>query len=39
LLGVPVIVATINLGREWRVIEEELYDLINECAVAADAPA
>ena len=35
LLGIPILVATIDLRREWRDIEIELDDLVDECASAA----
>jgi 5-methylcytosine-specific restriction enzyme subunit McrC len=35
LLGVPILVATVDLGREWRDIETELHELLDACAIAA----
>jgi 5-methylcytosine-specific restriction enzyme subunit McrC len=35
LLGIPMLVATIDLGREWQDIEVELHSLVDECASAA----
>lgn len=35
LLGIPVLVATVDLGKEWRDIEVELHGLLNDCASAA----
>jgi 5-methylcytosine-specific restriction enzyme subunit McrC len=35
LLDLPVLVATIDLGREWHDIEKELHDLLDDCASAA----
>jgi 5-methylcytosine-specific restriction enzyme subunit McrC len=35
LLGIPIIVATVDLGREWQDIEAELQGLLNLCASAA----
>ncbi|MER8491705.1 hypothetical protein NKH53_26165 [Mesorhizobium australicum] len=35
LLGMPVLVATVDLGQEWRDIEAELNAVLNECARAA----
>ena len=35
LLGIPILVATIDLGREWQDIEVELHSLVDECASAA----
>ena len=35
LLNIPVVVATINLGREWHEIEAELHELLDQCATAA----
>jgi hypothetical protein len=37
LLGIPVLVATIDLGRAWQDIEVELHSLVDECAGAAGA--
>jgi 5-methylcytosine-specific restriction enzyme subunit McrC len=38
LLGIPVIVATVDLGQEWRNIEAELHKLLDSCAMAARLP-
>src|SRR5262249_30780005 len=35
LLGIPVLVATVDLGQEWRDIEAQLHGLLDECASAA----
>jgi 5-methylcytosine-specific restriction enzyme subunit McrC len=35
LLGIPVLVATVDLGKEWRNIEAELHELLDDCANAA----
>ena len=35
LLDIPVIVATVDLGREWHEIESELHDLLDQCASVA----
>jgi 5-methylcytosine-specific restriction enzyme subunit McrC len=35
LLGIPVLVATVGLGREWQDVEAELHELLDECASAA----
>jgi 5-methylcytosine-specific restriction enzyme subunit McrC len=35
LLGIPVLVATVDLGREWQQIEGQLHGLLDECASAA----
>ncbi|THD70423.1 MAG: hypothetical protein E7813_08330 [Bradyrhizobium sp.] len=35
LLGIPIIVATVDLGGEWQDIEAELQGLLNLCASAA----
>jgi 5-methylcytosine-specific restriction enzyme subunit McrC len=35
LLGIPVLVATVDLSKEWHNIEEELHGLLNDCAIAA----
>ena len=35
LLDIPVLVATIDLGREWQDIEVELNSLVDECASSA----
>jgi 5-methylcytosine-specific restriction enzyme subunit McrC len=35
LLGIPVLVATVDLSKEWHNIEAELDALLNDCAVAA----
>jgi 5-methylcytosine-specific restriction enzyme subunit McrC len=38
LLGIPVLVATVDLSKDWRGIEAELHGLLNDCAVAARQP-
>ena len=35
LLGIRILVATIDLGREWQDIEVELHSLVDECASTA----
>jgi 5-methylcytosine-specific restriction enzyme subunit McrC len=35
LLGIPVLVATVDLGREWQDIDAQLHELLDECASAA----
>ena len=35
LLGISVLVATVDLGREWPDIETQLHELLDECANAA----
>jgi hypothetical protein len=35
LMGIPVMVATLDLGQEWQKIDDELHKLLDECAVAA----
>jgi 5-methylcytosine-specific restriction enzyme subunit McrC len=35
LLGIPFLVATVDLGKEWRHIETELHELLDACAIAA----
>ena len=35
LLGLPVLVATVDLGRDWPDIEVELHALLDDCAGAA----
>lgn len=35
LLGIPILVATVDLGKEWRDIETELHELLDACAIAA----
>jgi 5-methylcytosine-specific restriction enzyme subunit McrC len=35
LIGIPILVATIDLGREWQDIEVELHSLVDECASVA----
>jgi 5-methylcytosine-specific restriction enzyme subunit McrC len=35
LLDIPVLVVTIDIGREWQDIEVELHGLVDECAGAA----
>ncbi len=39
LLGIAILVATIDLGREWHDIEAELQGLLNDCASAAKSHA
>jgi 5-methylcytosine-specific restriction enzyme subunit McrC len=38
LLGIPVVIATIDLGHEWHHIEDELNALLDECASVASLP-
>ena len=38
LLGIPILVATVDLGKEWRDIETELHELLDTCAIAASLP-
>ena len=38
LLGIPVMVATVDLSQEWRDIEAELHGLLDDCASAASLP-
>ena len=35
LLGIPVLVATVDLGRGWQDIEAELHELLDDCTIAA----
>jgi 5-methylcytosine-specific restriction enzyme subunit McrC len=35
LLEIPVLVATVDLGKEWPEIEAELHDLMDDCAEVA----
>jgi 5-methylcytosine-specific restriction enzyme subunit McrC len=35
LLGIPILVATVDLAKEWRDIETELHKLLDTCAIAA----
>jgi hypothetical protein len=35
LLGIPVLISTVDLGREWPEIEAELHGLLEYCASAA----
>ena len=35
LLGIPVLVATIDLGQDWQHIEAELHGLLEDCESAA----
>jgi 5-methylcytosine-specific restriction enzyme subunit McrC len=35
LLGIPILVASLDLEREWRDIEVELHGLVDECASTA----
>ena len=39
LLGIPIVVATVDLGREWHDIETELNKLLDDCAIAASLPS
>jgi len=39
LLGIPVLVATVDLSKDWRNVEAELHSLLNDCGVAARQPA
>jgi 5-methylcytosine-specific restriction enzyme subunit McrC len=36
LLGIPVLVATVDLGQDWHDIEIELHGLLDDCAGAAN---
>ena len=38
LLGIPLLVATVDLGREWKNIEAELHQLLSDCARIASLP-
>jgi 5-methylcytosine-specific restriction enzyme subunit McrC len=38
LLGISVLVATVDLGKEWHDIEVELHKLLDDCAIAATLP-
>jgi hypothetical protein len=38
LLGIPILVATVDLGQDWRNIEAELHSLLDERATAACSP-
>jgi 5-methylcytosine-specific restriction enzyme subunit McrC len=38
LLGIPVLVATVDLGRKWQEIDLELNELLDDCASAATSP-
>jgi 5-methylcytosine-specific restriction enzyme subunit McrC len=38
LLGIPILVATVDLARDWRDIENELHNLLDRCNTAARAP-
>ncbi|MGX0966091.1 5-methylcytosine-specific restriction enzyme subunit McrC [Bradyrhizobium japonicum] len=35
LLGIPVLVATVDLSKEWSAIDAELHELLNDCAATA----
>jgi 5-methylcytosine-specific restriction enzyme subunit McrC len=35
LLGIPILVATVDLGKEWRDIEIELHKLLDTCETSA----
>lgn len=35
LLGIPVLVATVDLGQEWKDIEAELHSILDDRASAA----
>jgi 5-methylcytosine-specific restriction enzyme subunit McrC len=35
LLGIPIIIATVDLNREWREIDAELHQLLDDCASSA----
>ncbi|MGY4366716.1 5-methylcytosine-specific restriction enzyme subunit McrC [Bradyrhizobium sp. LB1.3] len=35
LLGIPVLIATVDLSKEWPIIAAELHELLNDCATAA----
>jgi 5-methylcytosine-specific restriction enzyme subunit McrC len=35
LLGIPVVVATVDLGQKWQEIETELNGLLDDCRSAA----
>ena len=37
LLGIPVLVSTVDLGKEWSTIEDELRQLIDDFGVVAEA--
>jgi 5-methylcytosine-specific restriction enzyme subunit McrC len=39
LLGIPVLVSTVDLSKDWRNVEAELQGLLNDCAVAARQPS
>jgi 5-methylcytosine-specific restriction enzyme subunit McrC len=38
LLGIPVVIATIDLGQDWHHIEGELHAVLDNCASAASLP-
>ena len=38
LLGIPVLVATVDLGQEWSNVEAELHELLGYCESAARLP-
>jgi 5-methylcytosine-specific restriction enzyme subunit McrC len=38
LLGIPILVATVDLAKDWRDIETELHNLLDRCNTAARAP-
>jgi 5-methylcytosine-specific restriction enzyme subunit McrC len=39
LLGIPVMIATVDLSQAWRDIEAELHGLLDDCASAANLPS
>ena len=39
LLGIPVMIATVDLSQAWRDIEAELHGLLDDCASAASLPS
>ena len=39
LLGIPVMIATVDLSQAWRHIEAELHALLDDCASAASLPS
>jgi 5-methylcytosine-specific restriction enzyme subunit McrC len=38
LLGIPILVATVDLAKDWRDIETELHNLLDRCKTTARAP-
>jgi hypothetical protein len=38
LLGIPVLVATVDLTQNWPDIEAELHEFLDNCATATSAP-